>query len=52
MYVNQMQLEHQERKELTSAKNVDSLSLQLSSILGLEEMEGHVYLNLLRVGPI
>jgi sugar-specific transcriptional regulator TrmB len=47
-----MQLEHDERKELTSTRNVDSLSLQLSSILGLEEMEAHVYLNLLRVGPI
>jgi len=52
MYVNQMQLEYEERKELTSSRNVDSLSLQLSSILGLEQMEAHVYLNLLRVGPI
>jgi len=52
MYVNQMQLEHEERKELTSSRNVNSLSLQLSSILGLEEMEAHVYLNLLRIGPI
>jgi sugar-specific transcriptional regulator TrmB len=52
MYVNQMQLEHEERKELTSSRNIDSLSLQLSSILGLEEMEAHVYLNLLRIGPI
>ncbi len=52
MYVNQMQLEHEDRKELTTTRNVDSLSLQLSSILGLEEMEAHVYLNLLRIGPI
>ena len=52
MYVNQMQLEYEERKELTSSRNVDSLSLQLSSILGLEQMEAHVYLNLLRIGPI
>ena len=52
MYVNQMQLDHDERKDLTSSRRVDSLSLQLSSILGLEEMEAHVYLNLLRVGPI
>ena len=52
MYVNQMQLEQEERKDLTISKNVDSLSTQLSSILGLEEMEAHVYLNLLRVGPI
>ena len=52
MYVNQLQLEYDERKELTSSRNVDSLSAQLSSILGLEEMEAHVYLNLLRVGPI
>jgi len=47
-----MQLEHEERKELTSSRNVDSLSLQLSSILGLEKIEAHVYLNLLRIGPI
>jgi sugar-specific transcriptional regulator TrmB len=47
-----MQLDHKERIELTSSKNVDGLSLQLSSILGLEEMESHVYLNLLRIGPI
>ena len=52
MYVNQMQLDHEERKELTTTRNVDSLSLQLSSILGLEQMEAHVYLNLLRIGPI
>jgi len=52
MYVNQIQLEHEERKELTSSQKVNSLSLQLSSILGLEEMEAHVYLNLLRIGPI
>ncbi len=52
MYVNQMQLEHEERKALTSSRNVDSLSLELSSILGLEKMEVHIYLNLLRIGPI
>ena len=52
MFVSQMQSEHEERKELTASRNVDSLSLQLSSILGLEEMEAHVYLNLLRIGPI
>lgn len=52
MYVNQMNLEHEEKKDLTISRNVDSLSLQLSSILGLEQMEAHVYLNLLRVGPI
>ncbi|KKK77806.1 hypothetical protein LCGC14_2849900 [marine sediment metagenome] len=52
MYVNQMQLEHEERKALTSSQNVNSLSLELSSILGLEEMEAHVYINLLRIGPI
>jgi len=52
MFVNQMQLEHEERKELTSSRNVNSLSLQLSNILGLEEMEAYVYLNLLRIGPI
>ena len=52
MYVNQMQLDYEEKKELTSTKNVDTLSLELSSILGLEEMEAHLYLNLLRIGPI
>ena len=52
MYVNQMQLDYEERKELTSTRNVDALSLELSSILGLEEMEAHLYLNLLRIGPI
>lgn len=52
MYTNQIQYEYEEKKDLTYSRNVDSLSLQLSSILGLEEMEAHVYLNLLRVGPI
>ena len=52
MYVNQMQLDYEERKELSSTRNVDALSLELSSILGLEEMEAHLYLNLLRIGPI
>lgn len=47
-----MKIEHDERKELILTRDVDSLSLQISSILGLEEMEAHVYLNLLRIGPI
>jgi HTH-type transcriptional regulator, sugar sensing transcriptional regulator len=45
-------MEHEEKKELESSKKLDSLSFQLSSILGLEEMEANIYLNLLRVGPI
>ncbi len=52
MFVNQLKIEHEETKELESTKKLDSLSSQLSSILGLEEMEAHIYLNLLRVGPI
>ena len=52
MYVNQLKVEHEEKKELESSKKLDSLSYQLSSILGLEEMEANIYLNLLRVGPI
>lgn len=52
MFVNQLKIEHEEKKELESSKKLDSLSFQLSSILGLEEMEAHIYLNLLRVGPI
>ena len=52
MYVNQLKIEHEEKKELESSRKIDSLSMQLSSILGLEEMEAHIYLNLLRVGPI
>ena len=52
MFVNQLEVEHDEKKELESSKNLDSLSSQLSSILGLEEMEANIYLNLLRVGPI
>lgn len=52
MYVNQLKIEHDEKSELDSIKHMDSLSSQLSSILGLEEMEAHVYLNLLRIGPI
>src|SRR3989304_3668340 len=52
MYVNQLKIEHDEKNELDSIRHIDSLSSQLSSILGLEEMEAHVYLNLLRIGPI
>ncbi len=52
MFVNQIKIEHDEKKELESSRKLDSLSSQLSSILGLEEMEAHIYLNLLRVGPI
>jgi sugar-specific transcriptional regulator TrmB len=52
MFVNQLEVEHGEKKELESSRKIDSLSTQLSSILGLEEMEAHIYLNLLRVGPI
>ncbi len=52
MFVNQLNIEHEEKRELESSRKLDSLSSQLSSILGLEEMEAHVYLNLLRVGPI
>ena len=50
--MNQLKIEQEEKKELESTKKIDSLSAQLSSILGLEEMEAHIYLNLLRVGPI
>jgi len=39
-------------KELTSIQNIDSLGTQLSSILGLDDLEAKIYLNLLRVGPI
>ena len=39
-------------KELTSLQNIDSLGTQLSSILGLDDLEAKIYLNLLRVGPI
>ncbi len=52
MNVNHLDVEHAEKNELESIRHVDSLSYQLSSILGLEEMEAHVYLNLLRIGPI
>ncbi|HXV66236.1 MAG TPA: helix-turn-helix domain-containing protein [Nitrosopumilaceae archaeon] len=51
-YVNQLKREHEENSELESNKHIETLSSQLSSILGLEEMEAHVYLNLLRIGPI
>ena len=39
-------------KELSSLQNIDSLGTQLSSILGLDDLEARIYLNLLRVGPI
>ena len=39
-------------KELSSLQNIDSLGTQLSSILGLDDLEAKIYLNLLRVGPI
>ena len=52
MFVNQLKVEHEEKRELETSRKIDSLSSQLSSILGLEEMEAHIYLNLLRVGPI
>jgi sugar-specific transcriptional regulator TrmB len=50
--VNQLRAEHEQKKELTSLQQVDTLSSQISSILGLDEIEGTVYLNLLRIGPI
>jgi len=52
VFVNQLKIEHEEKKELESSRKLDSLSFQLSSILGLDEMEAHIYLNLLRIGPI
>ena len=39
-------------KELTSLQNIDSLGTQLSTILGLDDLEAKIYLNLLRLGPI
>jgi len=39
-------------KELSSTQNIESLGIQLSSILGLDDLEAKIYLNLLRVGPI
>jgi HTH-type transcriptional regulator, sugar sensing transcriptional regulator len=52
VFVNQLKIEREEKKELESSRNLDSLSSQLSTILGLDEMEANIYLNLLRVGPI
>lgn len=52
MYVNPFKQERSEKNELEPIRHIDSLSYQLSSILGLEEMEAQVYLNLLRIGPI
>ena len=51
-FVNQLKIEHEKKKELTSSQLIDTLSSQISTILGLEELEGQVYLNLLRIGPI
>ena len=31
---------------------IDELGKELSSVLDLDELEGHIYLNLLRTGPI
>jgi sugar-specific transcriptional regulator TrmB len=52
IFPNQLRAEQEQKKELTSSQQIDTLSSQISSILGLDEIEGHVYLNLLRIGPI
>ena len=52
MYSNQIQADQDILNEFTSLHHIDNLGSQLSAILGLDELEAHVYLNLLRVGPI
>ncbi len=39
-------------EKTTSLQQMDNLAKQLSSVLDLEELEGQIYLNLLRTGPI
>ena len=38
--------------ELSSIHQIEELGLQLSSILELDELDAHIYLNLLRMGPV
>jgi len=42
-----------ERKEETNSSNVvDELELEVSKILDLDKLSAHIYLNLLRMGPV
>ena len=42
-----------ERNEKTNSTNViDELELEISKILDLDELDAHIYLNLLRMGPV
>ena len=42
-----------ERNEKTNSTNViDELELEISRILDLDELDAHIYLNLLRMGPV
>ncbi len=44
--------EHNFEDRLQSIHRIDDLGIHLASILELDELEAHLYLNLLRIGPI
>lgn len=52
IYPNGMDYDWNSSKELSYTNRINSLGTQLSSILGLDELEANIYLNLLRTGPI
>ena len=52
MFEKQANFEYFDSEKPTSIQNIDELGMQLSAILGLDELEASIYLNLLRVGPI
>jgi len=39
-------------EEIPSSQKIDQLEQEISDILELEELDSHIYLNLLRMGPV
>ena len=52
MFEKQLSFQYIDSEKPTSIQKIEELGIQLSSILGLDELEAGIYLNLLRVGPI
>jgi len=42
----------EENEKTTQLHKIDALEKDLSEVLDLEDLEGHIYLSLLRMGPI
>ena len=50
--INVLNQEHEVLDHISSSQKIDNLEREVSKILEFDELDAHIYLNLLRIGPI